>query len=74
MTAEVAQRSRAFRIFVSPNLEDLEAERNALQRFVFARLAEYCASRNARCQAIDLRWGVSREASLDQRAVSVCLA
>jgi hypothetical protein len=60
-------------VFVSSTFEDLEAERNALQRYVFTRLAEYCATKKARFQAIDLRWGVSREASLDQRAMDVCL-
>ena len=74
MTAEEGTRpSKTFRIFVSSTFSDLKAERDALQRFVFPRLRELCASRGARFQAIDLRWGVSEEAGLDQRTMPICL-
>ena len=73
MAAEAARASRTFRVFVSSTFEDFKAERNALQQHVFPRLAELCASRNARFQAIDLRWGVGEEAGLDQRAIPICL-
>ena len=62
-----------FRIFVSSTFDDLRAERNALQRFVFPRLRELCAREGASFQEIDLRWGVSEEASLDQRTMPICL-
>jgi len=74
MTAEEGTRpSKTFRIFVSSTFSDLKAERDALQRFVFPRLRELCASRGARFQVIDLRWGVSEEAGLDQRTMAICL-
>ncbi len=73
MTAQSTGSTRTFRVFVSSTFEDLTEERNALQEYVFRRLAEYCAARKARFQAIDLRWGVSDEAGLDQRAMAVCL-
>ena len=73
MSAQAAASSRTFRVFVSSTFNDFVEERNALQRYVFPRLAELCASRQARFQAIDLRWGVSEEAGLDQRAVAICL-
>lgn len=62
-----------FRLFVSSTFEDLVAERNALQRDVFPRLADACRSRGARFQAIDLRWGVREEAGLDHRTMDLCL-
>ncbi len=67
--------SRTFRIFVSSTFNDLKAERNALQAHVFPRLRELCATKGngARFQPIDLRWGVSDEASLDQQAMNICL-
>jgi WD40 repeat protein len=68
------QTGRTFRVFVSSTFEDLKAERNALQRYVFPRLQELCRSQQARFQAIDLRWGVSAEASLDQQTIPICLA
>ena len=73
MSTQSAVLSRTFRVFVSSTFEDLMEERNALQKYVFPRLAEHCAARKARFQAIDLRWGVSDEAGLDQRAMAVCL-
>jgi len=62
-----------FRVFVSSTFSDLIAERNALQEEVFPRLREYCQKHGARFQAIDLRWGVSEEAALDQQTMNICL-
>jgi len=70
----MAQASRTFRIFVSSTFSDLKAERNALQKEVFPQLRDLAADRGCRFQAIDLRWGVSEEASLDQQAMNICLA
>jgi hypothetical protein len=69
----MAAQSKTFRIFVSSTFSDLKEERNALQERVFPRLRELCMSRGFRFQAIDLRWGVSEEAALDQRTVPICL-
>jgi len=68
----MARASKTFRIFVSSTFSDLKEERNALQQRVFPRLRELCAQHGARFQAIDLRWGVSEEAGLDQRTVNIC--
>jgi hypothetical protein len=69
----VAASTITFRVFVSSTFSDLKAERNALQDRVFPRLRELCLARGARFQAIDLRWGVSEEASLDQQTMRICL-
>jgi hypothetical protein len=65
--------SRTFRLFVSSTFSDLKAERDALQREVFPRLRELCLQHGCRFQAIDLRWGVSEEASFDQQTMNICL-
>ena len=62
-----------FRIFVSSTFSDLKAERDALQEGVFPRLRQLAAAHGCRFQVIDLRWGVSEEASLDQQAMNICL-
>jgi hypothetical protein len=67
------QSSRTFRIFVSSTFSDLKEERNALQEKVFPRLRDLAAEHSCRFQAIDLRWGVSEEASLDQQTMKICL-
>jgi hypothetical protein len=66
-------RSRTFRLFVSSTFQDLRAERNALHAHVFPRLRELCRRHDCRFQAIDLRWGVSGEAALDQQTMTICL-
>lgn len=68
----MARKDLTFRVFVSSTFSDLKAERNALQQNTFPRLRKYCAERNARFQAIDLRWGVSQEAALDQKTMDIC--
>jgi len=62
-----------FRVFISSTFSDFIAERNALQEIVFPKLRAFCEARNARFQPVDLRWGVSSEASLDQQTMSICL-
>jgi hypothetical protein len=69
----MTQQARTFRLFVSSTFSDLKAERNALQAYVFPRLRELCEQHGSRFQPIDLRWGVSTEASLDQQAMTICL-
>lgn len=64
---------RVFRVFISSTFTDLKEERNALQKRVFPRLRELAAAYDCRFQAIDLRWGVSEEAGLDQATMSICL-
>ena len=69
----MARQSKTFRVFVSSTFSDLKAERSALQDEIFPRLRELCQAHGARFQAIDLRWGVSEEAALDQQAMNICL-
>lgn len=66
--------TRTIRVFVSSTFGDLKEERNALQEEVFPRLRRYCERSGWQFQAIDLRWGVSTEAALDQATMRICLA
>lgn len=65
--------TKTFRVFVSSTFSDLKEERNALQKHVFPKLRELCMEHGFRFQAIDLRWGVSEEAALDQQTMKICL-
>lgn len=60
------------RIFVSSTFRDMFHERNSLQKDVFPKLEQLCQQNGFQFQAIDLRWGVSSEASLDHRAMRIC--
>jgi len=64
---------KTFRVFVSSTFSDLKAERDALQAQVFPRLRDLCERHGAHFQAIDLRWGVSQQASRDQQTMDICL-
>ena len=66
------RRRPVIRVFVSSTFTDLKPERDALQREVFPKLEQLCASRQFQFQAIDLRWGVPTEASLDHRTMRIC--
>lgn len=61
------------RLFISSTFYDMQMERNILQVHVFPRLRILCSERGARFQAVDLRWGVSQEASQDHRTLAICL-
>lgn len=67
-------RGRTIRVFISSTFEDMKAERNALQHEVFPQLREYCSARGWTFHAIDLRWGISAEASADNRTMKICLS
>ncbi len=69
----MTRRDLIFRVFISSTFSDLIVERDVLQRLVFPRLREHCRMRNARFQAIDLRWGVSQEAALNQQTMNICI-
>jgi NACHT domain- and WD repeat-containing protein len=65
--------SRTFRVFISSTFSDLREERDALHKKVFPKLKRLCQKQGCNFQAIDLRWGVSEEAALDQRTARICL-
>ena len=52
------RRRPVIRVFVSSTFTDLKHERDALQRDVFPKLEQFCASRQFQFQAIDLRLGL----------------
>ncbi len=63
----------SFRAFVSSTFSDLQEERNALKARVYPRLSALCRSHGATFQAVDLRWGVNRDASENHQTVGICL-
>ncbi len=65
--------TKTFRLFVSSTFDDFTVERDLLRRHVWPHLRQLCARRGARFQPIDLRWGVSEEAAVDQQTMNICL-
>jgi hypothetical protein len=58
---EMQIRNRSIRLFVSSTFQDMHEERDALCRFVFPYLEDFCGKRNIGFTGIDLRWGVTEE-------------
>ncbi len=66
--------NKTFRLFVSSTFSDFTTEREILQSRVFPKIRKYCAEKGGfSFQPIDLRWGVSAEAQLDQKTLELCL-
>nr|MCH9769736.1 DUF4062 domain-containing protein [Gammaproteobacteria bacterium] len=67
--------SKTFRLFISSTFSDFNEERRLLQTYVFPEIKRYCAELNKgyTFQPIDLRWGVSNEAQLDQKTLELCI-
>lgn len=67
--------TKTFRLFISSPFKDFKKERKVLHTKVFPRIEQYLLEKNINYsfQPIDLRWGVSNEAQLDQKTLEVCL-
>lgn len=66
--------NREIRVFLSSTFRDMDAERDYLLQTVFPRFRQDCAGRNVGFTEIDLRWGVTEEASKNGRTVEICLS
>jgi len=65
--------TKTFRLFISSTFNDFRREREVLQTKVFPKVKEYCSKKGYTFQPIDLRWGISEEAQLDQKTLALCL-
>src|SRR5262245_59939101 len=66
-------RARTFRVFVSSTFADFQEERRTLHESVFPELSARCERVGFSFQAVDLRWGVSEAAAIDQQTLKICL-
>jgi hypothetical protein len=65
---------KTFRVFISSTFSDFVQEREILQQRVFPKLVEDCQKRGSNFQAVDLRWGVSEDMSIQHDTMSICLS
>lgn len=64
---------KTFRLFISSTFNDFRREREILQTKVFPHIKDYATKQGYTFQPIDLRWGVSDEAQVDQKTLELCL-
>ena len=65
--------TKTIRLFVSSTFSDFAREREILQTKVFPNIRDYASGLGYKFQPIDLRWGVTDEAQLDQKTLELCL-
>ena len=63
----------SFRVFISSTFKNFEFERNYLTHNLYNSLDSSCRQKGYAFHAIDLRWGISAEASLDNKSMKLCL-
>ena len=65
------QRRRYIRFFISSTFADMNLERDLLQRVIKDLSAKY-AVKGWQIECVDLRWGITSEASFDNRTMRLC--
>lgn len=64
-------RNRYVRFFVSSTFDDMKLERDLMQE-IFSELETKYAEQDWQIEMIDLRWGISKEAGLDNKTMLIC--
>ena len=64
---------RTCRIFFSSPFGGMEDEREELTRRYFPRIQHLCSSRGIQFVAVDMRWGITSEASSSAQVINICL-
>lgn len=66
-------RNRTIRIFLSSTFMDMNGERDFLMRRTFPKLRKKAADKDVILTEVDLRWGISLEASQSGETLGACL-
>ncbi len=65
--------NKTFRLFISSTFVDFQQERACLNQAIAPRIRQYCQALGYEFQLVDLRWGISTEAALNQQTLPICL-
>ena len=65
-------RNKYIRFFVSSTFADMKIERNLLQE-IFDELSVSYSKNGWQIESVDLRWGITKEAGLDNKTMQICL-
>lgn len=67
------ENKKILKLFISSTFDDFSLERDALQEEIFPYITQLCSKHGYQFFPIDLRWGVSTEAQVDQKTLDICL-
>ena len=76
MTSNVKRRlkdARTCRVFFSSPFNGMEGEREELTRRYWPRIQSLCNAKGLQFRAVDMRWGITSEASDSNQVGSICL-
>lgn len=65
--------NREIRIFLSSTFSDMQEERNYLTKKIFPSIRETCEKRGVSFTVLDLRWGITEEASRTGKVIEICM-
>ena len=65
--------NREIRIFLSSTFSDMQEERNYLTKKIFPSIREACEKRGVSFTVLDLRWGITEEASRTGKVIEICM-
>lgn len=66
-------KTRTIRVFISSTFRDMNKERDYLNNVIFPQIRDYCGRRFLNFIPIDLRWGITEEASRNGLVLSTCM-
>ena len=69
----MATDGRVIRVFVSSTFRDMQEEREELIKHIFPQLRKLCESRGVVWGEVDLRWGITDEATAEGKVLPICL-
>lgn len=64
---------RTCRIFFSSPFGGMEGEREELTRKYFPQIQHFCNQYGVHFVAVDMRWGITSEASSNSQVINICL-
>lgn len=64
--------NRLIRVIVSSTFKDMQAERDERIKHIFPDLRKLCESRGVVWGEVDLRWGITDEATAEGRVLPIC--
>lgn len=64
---------QTFRVFFSSPFKGMEDEREELTRRYVPQIQHMCSEKGLQFVAVDMRWGITKEASENGQTICICL-